>query len=133
MVISNGKLKENVSFHFKTQLIENVNEFKFLGNFISTNGTLFQSAKYLSQKALKVMYSIRTNTSHLNQIPANLACHLFDSLVRPILTFGSEIWYMDIYKSFYNSSCRSKQNNSKVDYLNFIDKSIIDKVHTKFC
>ena len=110
-----------------------VEEFKFLGNTITKNGNLTQSAKYLANKSLKVMYSIKAHTSYLNQLPANLACHLFDSLVKPILTYNGEIWYMDIYKSYYNSSKRAENNNLKSDYLGFIDKSIVDKVHTKFC
>ena len=133
MILSSGKTKETALFKYKGEIIESVNEFKFLGNCISKNGNLISSAKQLAQKALKVMYSIRSYTSNITQMPANLACHLFDSLVRPILTFNSEIWYMDIYRSYHNSDCRAKQNKIKTDYFHFIDRSIVDGVHTKFC
>ena len=72
--------------------------------------------------------------SNTNRLPANLSCHIFDSLVRPILTFNSEIWYMDVYRPFYNSERRVNNNEKSVNnYFNFIDRSIVDKVHTKFC
>ena len=44
--------------------------------------------KLLSKKALKVMYSIKSYTSSLNELPVNVSTHLFDSLVRPILTYN---------------------------------------------
>ena len=134
MIISNKNKKENISFWYKKQKLEVVKEFKFLGNTVTENGNFISSAKSLSQKAMKVMYSIRSYMNNSNRIPASLSCHLFDSLIRPVLTFNSEIWYMDIYKSYYNSDRRSHNNEQKTNsYFNFIDKSIIDKVHTKFC
>ena len=134
MVISNKYKRENMTFLYKNEKIETVKEFKFLGNYISENGNFISSAKFLSQKALKVMYSIRSYISNANIMPANLSCHIFDSLVRPILTFNSEIWYMDVYRSFYNSELRVNNNEKSINnYFNFIDRSIVDKVHTKFC
>ena len=135
MTISSNKINENTSFVYRNEKLESVNdyEFKFLGNYISRNGSLSATAKQLAQKAQKVMYSISARTSSISQVPPTLACHLFDSLVRPILTFNSEVWYMDIYRSFYNSDHRAKKNNIKPNYFNFIDKSVTDAVHTKFC
>ena len=129
----NSRKKESVSFVFKNTNIESVSQFKFLGNYITDNGSMILSAKQLAQKAMKVLYSIKTHTSNINQLPTKLACHLFDSLVRPLLTYNSEIWYMDIYRTFYNSDSRAKKNNTETDYFNFIDRSIIDRIHTKFC
>ena len=73
------------------------------------------SAHELSKKAIKVMFSIKSNTSSLNHLPIKLSCHLFDSLVRPILTYNGEIWYMDIYQAFYKSCIRATKNNKSVD------------------
>ncbi len=113
--------------------LERVKEFKFLGNVISQNGNFTSSSEILSKKALKVLYSIKSYTSNVNELPLNVSTHLFDSLVRPILTYNCEIWNMDVYKPFYNASCRAKKNNSQVDELTFIDKRPADKIHNKFC
>ena len=94
-------LLENMT-HYKRTVLESVNEFRFLGNLLSQNGNLLSSAEALSKKALKVMYSIKSYTSDLNELPAHLSVHLFDSVVRPILTYNCEIWYMDVYKSYNN-------------------------------
>ena len=82
---------------------------------------------------MKVLYSLKGLTSQINQLPAKLSCHLFDSLVRPVLTFNAEIWYMEIYQKYFNSDKRASAKNEKPDYFSFLDKSIVDKVHTNFC
>lgn len=79
------------------------------------------------------MYSIKSYTSGLNELPANLSVHLFDSLVRHILTYICEIWYVDVYKLYYNAIARARKNNSPLDKLSFIDKSPPEKIHNKFC
>ena len=83
------------SFEYRNTYLENVSEFKFLGNVITQNGNLVSCAEALSKKALKVMYSIKSYTSSLNELPVKVSTHLFDSLVRLILTYNCEIWNMD--------------------------------------
>ena len=63
-----------------------------------------------------------TITNSLNEIPANLSSHLFDSLVNPIITYNCEIWYMDIYRSYLNASIRAFSTNKTVDELSYIEK-----------
>ena len=81
------KLKPN--FTYNINLLENVNEFKFLGNAISQNGNFVSSSVALSKKALKVMYSIKSYMC--SELPVTVSTHLFDSLVRPILIYNWEI------------------------------------------
>ena len=84
----NLKNRKNTKFSYRNTYLENVSEFKFLGNVIIQNGNLVSCAEDLSKKALKVMYSIKSYTSSLNELPVNVSTHLFDSLVRPILTYS---------------------------------------------
>ena len=63
----------------------------------------------------------------------NVSTHLFDSLVRPILTYNCEIWNMDVYKPYVNATERAKKNNFNVDQMQFIEKTPYDKIHNKFC
>jgi hypothetical protein len=78
---------------------------------ITQNGNLVSWPEALSKKALKVMYSIKSYTSNLNELPVNVSTHLFDSLVRPILTYNCEIWNMNVYKPYFNATERAKKNN----------------------
>jgi hypothetical protein len=91
---------KNTKVSYRNTYLENVSEFKFLGNVITQNGNLVSCAKALSKKTLKVMYSIKKKSyrSSLNELAVNVSTHLFDPLVRPILTYNCEIWNMDVYK-----------------------------------
>jgi hypothetical protein len=111
------------SFEYRNTYLENVSEFKFLGNVITQNGNLVSCAEALSKKAL--MYSIKSYTSSLNELPVNVSTHLFDSLVRPILTYNCELWNMDVYKPYFNATERAKKNNFNVDQMQFIEKKLL--------
>jgi hypothetical protein len=53
--------------------------------------------KNCQKKGLKVLFSLRKLFSNFEQLPVNLSCKLFDTLIRPILSYNCEIWYMDEY------------------------------------
>ena len=72
------------------------------------------------------------HTSDFGQIPVKVACNLFDTLVKPILTYNSEISFMDSYLKLFRATLRVKKSNSEIDELNFIDKTAIGKVHLGF-
>ena len=118
---------------FKNDQIENVTEFKFLGNKIKYNGNLEPSSEDLAKKARKAMYSIKSYTSSYSDLPVKVSCNLFDTLIRPILCYNSEIFYMDIYLKYYRAKQRSIKNNFQVDKFDFIDKTTLEKVHLHFC
>ena len=59
MTIGSLNTKPKPNFTYNSNLLENVNEFKFLGNVISEHGNFVSSSVALSKKALKVMYSIK--------------------------------------------------------------------------
>ena len=133
MTIGSLNRKPKPNFTYKNNLLENVNEFKFLGNAISHNGNFVSSSVALSKKALKVMYSIESYMSSLSELPVTVSTHLFHSLVRPILTYNCEIWNMDTYKVYYSATWRATKSNSQVDHFNFLDKIPPDKIHNKCC
>ena len=71
--------------------LESVNNFIYLGVNVSSNGKFFQAQKHLSEQATKAMFALK------NLFDNKLLCiedklKLFDSLVQPILMYGSEIW-----------------------------------------
>jgi hypothetical protein len=70
---------------------------------------------------------------NFNSNPVNLSCKLFDILIRPILTYNSEIWFMDDYFSISRAISRSEQSGSVYDTLSLEDKFCYEKIHNKFC
>ena len=69
----------------------------------------------------------------MGNFPVKVMSNLFEKLVRPILTYNSEISYMDYYLTFYRAKKRAAQTNKDIDYLSFIDKTSSEKVHLNFC
>ena len=80
----------------------------------------------------KVLFSIKAYTSDFDQIPVKVACDLFDTLVKPILTYNSEISFMDSYLKLFRATLCAEKSNSKIDEFNFIDKTSIEKFHLGF-
>jgi hypothetical protein len=58
--------------------------------------------------------------SNFVNVPADLSCKLFDTLIRPILLYNSEVWFMKNYLSIYKSVNRSRSHGKK---NNSLDKS----------
>ena len=38
------------------------------------------------------MFAMRKGFANFEQLPVNLSCKLFDTLIRPVLSYNSEIW-----------------------------------------
>ena len=66
-------------------------------------------------------------------IPIDLSCKLFDSLIRPIILYNSEIWFMEDYFSIYKAVKRARLHGRNCDKLSLSDKFCFEKVHNKFC
>ena len=118
---------------FKGSYLENVKEFKYLGCMLSSNGNLNNSSLDLSKKASKVLFSIKSYTADHGNVPVKVACNLFDTLVKPILTYNSEITFMDNYLKLFRAKQRAEKSESVIDILSFVDKTSIEKVHLRFC
>ena len=54
-----------------------------------------QQATMLSSKANKAKFALN-NIAKLKQVPVKTAIYLFDDVVLPILTYGSEIWALKV-------------------------------------
>ena len=71
--------------------MNNVNKFTYLGVTLSSNGKFYQAQKSLTNQASKALFSLN---SLFEQVSLNVSekIKLFDAMILPILTYGSEIW-----------------------------------------
>lgn len=69
--------------------INRVNDFKYLGSFISDSEKDFKVRKALAWKACN-----KLNRIWQSNLPVNLKLQTFQTLVQPILLYGSETWTM---------------------------------------
>ena len=81
----------NDEFYFGSKKLEHVSTYKYLGTIFQSNGKISECTKDLYHRSLKAMFKL---TKSFKSEPPNFntAMHLFDHLVRPILTYCSEIW-----------------------------------------
>ena len=71
--------------------------------------------------------------SNFVNVPADLSCKLFDTLIRPILLYNSEVWFMENYLSIYKSVARSRSHGTICDTLSLGDKFGFEKIHHRYC
>ena len=82
---------------FESSPVEIVTQYKYLGVMFSPCTTLKgnpfkNNHEYLAENAGKSVYGLFGYATTLGRLPVRTSLTLFDSLVKPILEYGSEIW-----------------------------------------
>ena len=115
MIFNRGNTIIKSEFTINNVMIENVKSIKYLGFTITAKNCSFMpTLEDLSIKARRVVYALNTKIK-ISRLPINLTIKLFNSLIKPILLYGSEVW--GSYTDF--------------DYANW-DRSNIEMTHTQF-
>ena len=78
-------------FQYGEKIIEIVNEYKYLGIFLSRTGSYIKTKKHIAAQANKAMFSLLRKTRILN-LPLETQIELFNKTIKPILLYASEIW-----------------------------------------
>ena len=91
-----GKIRR-VNVNFNGKIIEQVDRYKCLGNIITPiyrfNSDPFRlNTTYACDKARKALYAVSHRTKKVSPLSPDIKFHLFNSLILPILTYGSEVW-----------------------------------------
>ena len=80
-------------FFNKKPLLE-VDSYTYLGITLKKNGNFNLAVNVLNSKALKAQFAIRQGFYNM---PVKVQLKVYDSLVKPISLYGSEIWGAYIY------------------------------------
>ena len=72
--------------------IEQVEEFKYLGMVLKYSRTLNPAIECLCKAATRAMFALQRRCQQLHLHDPHIRCKLFDTLVKPILCYGCEIW-----------------------------------------
>ena len=91
-----GKIKD-VELVYNGAHIEIVDAYKYLGNMFNTvsrvDSDIFrENTEYLISQARKAIFSIKQKLHNIGDAPPQIKLHLFQSMVQPILLYGSDIW-----------------------------------------
>ena len=77
---------------YKNEVLEVVPFFKYLGLNFSANGSFAHHFKESVKSAKKALYFLKNNLNKNPEIIPKMQLELFDSTVKPILFYGSEVW-----------------------------------------
>ena len=97
-----------LNIHLNGHPIETVLQYKYLGNIITATSTLKgdifrNNSSYLCNQARRAMFGLKNKLNSLGTIPPRVSLYIFETLIRPILLYGSDVWGI--------SSC----NNDAID------------------
>ena len=91
LIFSRGKVKSQPLFTFSGVPVEVVQSYCYLGLNLNYNGRFNLTQKHLYDKASRAMFGLVAKCRKL-QLPIDISIKLFDSVIKPILIYGCEIW-----------------------------------------
>ena len=112
----------NCKFYVGKHEIEIVLNYKYLGITISSNGSFTIGVNELVKKAQKAWYGLRSRINFENWNNPKILLKLVDSMIKPIMTYGSEVWVQQFIKQYSNF-----KDTQKIDLL------VFEKLHNKIC
>ena len=88
---------EKINIIYNNKSIEQVCKYKYLGiifnSITRTNGDLFKDHReYIRGKANKAIYILLNKLKSLGNVNPSLSIYFFDCFIKPILTYGADIW-----------------------------------------
>lgn len=121
MIFENGRTTNHDFYLYNTRL-EIVSSFKYLGIYLFKNGNWSRTQKHISQQALFSLHNLFTVLNQTDLITSQ-KIELFNTLIEPILNYGSEIWGhhpAPEIESILNKFCRkilSVKRSTNIDAL----------------
>jgi len=110
----------NHSFNIGARVIKETDGYTYLGIHFHKTGSLRPAVNNLKDKAQKAWFSTRKTLSGNNFHSAPLMLKVFDTVVRPIATYGAEVWCQDFCSSLKFDSAE-------------VEKSPFEQIHNKAC
>ena len=121
-------------FDLNDNRLELVKEYKYLGLTVTCNGKLNYAAEILSQKARKAFFGLKANIPSSDSLSVQKWLKLYNSMITPILTYGSEIWIADHkinIENLHNLSFEKTQNMIMKQILGVHGKSTNLAIHAE--
>ena len=124
MAMSSSKMDlPNKVMHIGDSKLQWVNTYKYLGILINSNGDFLASSDNLCVRGWKASFKIKSALKDVD-IDPSLKLKLFDSLIKPIVCYNSEIW--GVMNNVFNSKSISQ-------FWDRVEKLPVEKFQLKFC
>jgi len=107
VILSKRKMKNPPVFTLNDEVIEIVDSYSYLVLVMNYNGSFVKAKSKLIDQARRALFAVYRRIKN-QPTPVDLQMKLFDSLVEPILLYGSEVW-------------------------GFENTCLLEKIHLQFC
>ena len=74
------------------QAVEQVDRYKYLGLVMHQNGTFTCAVESLKSGAQRALFALQARCAELGIVDTQLRCKLYDAVVKPVLSYGCEVW-----------------------------------------
>lgn len=125
IMIFNCNKYHDMTFKINGKTLQVVKSYNYLGVQITSSGLFTSAIKELSAKANRAYLSIANIFRDNPKMPPYMMIKLFDSLIKPIVTYSSEVWGAFGHKK--------RQSIEFLDGLFKNLKSPYEQLHLKFC
>ena len=110
-------------FIYKSEKLEIVKNFTYLGFCLSVAGQINDGLLDLHKRAQKAFYKLKNHLGDMFYENPNLTIKLFDSLVKPVLLYASDFWGCFEFASS-DKSHLEKLNTTLCKYLLGVKKQV---------
>ena len=90
LIFSNNK-HNAYNFQFSGQNVDTVDEFKYLGIYLSKSGSFKVAKQHIAEQANKALFALLKKSNFLG-LPFDIQIDHFDKTVKPILLYGAGLW-----------------------------------------
>jgi hypothetical protein len=80
------------AFQYEGETIEQLNSFKYLGVELHRTKGMQAAIQRLAMSRKKAVFALRRRCAELCIFDPALQCQMFDALVKPMLSYGCEVW-----------------------------------------
>jgi hypothetical protein len=112
-------------FKIGNHYLENTTRICYLGFVLTPSGKCRAMIKHLYDKASRALFALREKYKCIPYLSVDTHIKIFDTVVLPILMYGSEVWGAYIHKF--------KGNNFSFHYILQDVNSLFEKLHLKVC
>ncbi len=81
-----------LEFTYRRTTIEQVQSFRYLGLELHSTRGMAVAIDKLTNARKKALFALRRRCNDLSITDPKVMCQLFDSLVRPVLSYACEVW-----------------------------------------
>ncbi len=124
IMVARKRNTQSFSWFIYGKEVEIVKSFCYLGIEFNSSGSFTQAIERLKSKANRAYIRLRQSFNFSNGTSVKVMIKLFDSIIQPILVYGSEIWAMFGWRKNHLACIR-----------NFImsKQHTFEKSHSEFC